>query len=197
MIKKAILILLIIIPVSMLIYNDSENSPYNKDINKIKKARMYEQIKQNKDGINEADKLMEQVRTQKNYENQLIVSLFLPLVVLVLGDIIRDIKDNKRKTNFQQRKLNLLIIKTKKYFEIIEKLSKDNKINNTEYFKKVEFYFLDYYNLKDIELTEKQLLLSEIIISDLTKLINFDNYDDNIIERLRDNLYSFLDCEKK
>lgn len=180
----------------MLIYNDSENSPYNKDINKIKKARMHEQINQNKDGINEADKLMEQVRTQKNYETQLIVSLFLPLIVLLLGDVISDIKDSKRKTNFQQRKLNLLIIKAKNYFEIIEKLSENNKVNNIEYIKKVEFYFLDYYNLKDIELTEKQLLLSEDIISDLTKLINFDNYDDNTIEKLRDNLYSFFDYEK-
>lgn len=195
MIKKVILISLIAIPIFLILYNDSEIGPYNKDIDKINEARMYEQNNQNEDGMKEADRKIEQVKTQKNYENQFIVSLFLPLIVLLLGSIFSDNKDKKRKNNFKKRKIYLLEVKASKYFNIIKKSNETSKINNIEYLKKIEFYFLDYYNSKDIELTEIQIQLSKDIVSDLTILINFGEYGDTNIEKLNEDLCRFIKDE--
>lgn len=58
--KIILLIILIIVPLSMLVYNDSQYSPYNKDIAKINQARMHEQVIQNEKGMKEADDLKKQ-----------------------------------------------------------------------------------------------------------------------------------------
>lgn len=195
MIKKVILILLIMSPLGLTLYNDSENGPYNKEINKINEARIYEQNNQNEDGMKEADRKIEQVKSQRNYENQFIVSLFLPLIVLLLGSIFSDNKDNKRKNNFKKRKLGLLKVKVNKYFSIIEKSNETSNINNIECLKEIEFYFLDYYNSKDIELTEDQIQLSKDIVSDLTILINFGEYGDTNIAELNKDLCRFIKNE--
>lgn len=92
-------------PLLMLLYNDSEYSPYNKDIDKINHARMHEQVIQNEKGMKEADDLKKTVISQKNYEDQLLIAIFLPLIVLLLGDVLNDKNNNKKKSEFAKKKI--------------------------------------------------------------------------------------------
>jgi short subunit fatty acids transporter len=188
--KTILLIILIIVPLSMLVYNDSQYSPYNKDIDKINHARMYEQVIQNEKGMKEADDLKKTVLSQKNYENQLLIAIFLPLIVLLLGDALNDKNNNKQKAYLQKRKYELLKNKANICFEIIENSNELNKKQNIQCIKEIEYSFLNYYNSEDVSLTNVQTFLCESIISNFTSLIYTHEFEE--INKLKENLHKFL-----
>lgn len=188
--KIILLIILIIVPLSMLVYNDSQYSPYNKDIDKINQARMHEQVIQNEKGMKEADDLKKTVLSQKNYENQLLIAIFLPLIVLLLGDILKDKNNNKQKANLQKRKYALLKNKASICFEIIENSNELNKSQDIQCIKEIEYSFLNYYNSKDVSLTNEQIFLCESIISNFTSLVYTHQFGE--INKLKENLHKFL-----
>ncbi|HHW6793261.1 TPA: hypothetical protein ACU2YK_002667 [Staphylococcus aureus] len=63
---------------------------------------MKDQVKQNDEGMKEADHLKESITSQKNYDKQLIVRIFLPLLVLILSDISRDRNERKKNENLKK-----------------------------------------------------------------------------------------------
>ncbi|HHW7079604.1 TPA: hypothetical protein ACU2X9_002668 [Staphylococcus aureus] len=52
--------------------------------------------------MKEADHLKESITSQKNYDKQLIVRIFLPLLVLILSDISRDRNERKKNENLKK-----------------------------------------------------------------------------------------------
>ncbi|PTJ15943.1 hypothetical protein BU069_09685 [Staphylococcus succinus] len=193
--KKAILlVILIIIPLSILSYNDSQYSPYNKDIDKINHARMIDQVKQNDDGMKEADHLKDSITSQKNYDNQLIVSIFLPLLVLVLSDISRDKNERKKNVNLRKKLFYILKHKIELNFKIIESNGDLSQLQQINYIEDIHQDILNYYKSDNVFLNKKQLKLLKNILNNFYSLIY--NYDLGEIENLKKNLNTFLDSEE-
>lgn len=189
--KIGILIFIIILPIILLLVSDNE---YEKNIKKINHARMIEQVKQNDDGMKEADHLKESVTSQKNYDNQLIVSIFLPLLVLILSDISRD--RNERKKNEKLRKKLFYILKHKVdlNFKIIESNGDSSPLQQTNYIEDIHQDILNYYKSDTVVLNTKQLKLLKNILNNFSSLIY--NYDLGATENLKKNLNAFLDNEE-
>uniref|UniRef100_UPI003BF57DE0 hypothetical protein n=1 Tax=Staphylococcus sp. LKG8-2 TaxID=3399689 RepID=UPI003BF57DE0 len=193
--KKAILlVILIIIPLSILLYNDSQYSSYNKDIDKINHARMIEQVKQNDEGMKEVDHLKDSITSQKNYDNQLIVSIFLPLLVLVLSDISRDRNERKKNENLRKKLFYILKHKIELNFKIIESNGNLSQLQQINYIEDIHQDILNYYKSDNVFLNKKQLKLLKNILNNFYLLIY--NYDLGEIENLKKNLNAFLDSEE-
>lgn len=189
--KIGILIFIIILPIILLLVSDNE---YKKNIETINHARMKDQVKQNDEGMKEADHLKESIISQKNYNNQLIVSIFLPLLVLILSDISRDRNEKKKNENLRKKLFYILKHKVNLNFKIIENNGNLNPLQQTNYIEDMHQDILNYYKSDNVVLNKKQLKLFENILNNFNSLIY--NYDSGTTKNLKKNLNTFLDNEE-
>lgn len=189
--KIGILIFIIILPIILLLVSDNE---YKKNIETINHARMKDQVKQNDEGMKEADHLKESITSQKNYDNQLIVSIFLPLLVLILSDISRDRNERKKNENLRKKLFYILKHKVNLNFKIIENNGDLSPLQQTNYIEDMHQDILNYYKSDNVVLNKKQLKLFENILNNFNSLIY--NYDSGTTKNLKKNLNTFLDNEE-
>lgn len=189
--KIGILIFIIILPIILLLVSDNE---YKKNIETINHARMKDQVKQNDEGMKEADHLKESITSQKNYDDQLIVSIFLPLLVLILSDISRDRNERKKNENLRKKLFYILKHKVNLNFKIIENNGNLSPLQQTNYIEDMHQDILNYYKSDNVVLNKKQLKLFENILNNFNSLIY--NYDSGTTKNLKKNLNTFLDNEE-
>lgn len=178
--KIGILIFIIILPIILLLVSDNE---YKKNIETINHARMKDQVKQNDEGMKEADHLKESITSQKNYDNQLIVSIFLPLLVLILSDISRDRNERKKNENLRKKLFYILKHKVNLNFKIIENNGDLSPLQQTNYIEDMHQDILNYYKSDNVVLNKKQLKLFENILNNFNSLIY--NYDSGTTKNLK------------